>query len=152
MTFDGVYLVPEESERELFPNRYIMNSTSGILWKGPSLLPYIFWAHIPVDENLDVLQQAVCACLLTVHNKIVLSFYSAHGLLFMCDNGIPVLSSAQDIHMLRTLQAFPHGLFAQFSQRQPLNSKPLRSYARAVHSLLANSPTEVQRQLHRPKP
>ena len=66
MTAGGVYLVPADSERELVPHRNTMNNIGAILWKGPSLLPYIFWAHIPEDENLDVLQQAVCIRLLTV--------------------------------------------------------------------------------------
>ena len=74
MTVGGVYLVPEDSERELIPHRYIMNNTSGILWKGPSLLPYIFWAHIPEDKNLDVLQQAVCTCLLIAYDSIFTDF------------------------------------------------------------------------------
>ena len=60
MTVGGVYLVPADCDRELIPNRYIMNNGSAILWTGPRLLPYIFWAHIPKDPNLDVFQQAVC--------------------------------------------------------------------------------------------
>ena len=66
MTVGGIYLVPKDSERVRVPNRNIMNNISGILWTGPSFLPYIFWAHIPEDPNLDVLQQAVCIRLPTV--------------------------------------------------------------------------------------
>ena len=59
MTKEGVYLVPPDSERERNPCRLILNCGSTILWLGTILLPYIFWAHIPNDPNLDVLQQAV---------------------------------------------------------------------------------------------
>ena len=54
-----VLLLPPEHERELQPGRKIMNSKSSILWLGPRLMPYLFWAHIPEDKRLEDFQPSV---------------------------------------------------------------------------------------------
>ena len=54
-----VLLIPPECERELQPGRKVMNSKSSILWFGPHLMPYLFWAHIPEDKRLEKLQPSV---------------------------------------------------------------------------------------------
>ena len=54
-----VLLIPPDHDRELQPGRKVMNAKSSILWLGPHLMPYIFWAHIPEDKRLDRLQPSV---------------------------------------------------------------------------------------------
>lgn len=102
MTRDGIYLLPPEDERNTTPSRCVLNYTSSILWIGPKTIHYLFWAHIPKDANLDVLQQAVS---LVPSSSVprVLMHPLARALCNLCQIHVPMLSTAGYIRELCAL-------------------------------------------------
>ena len=58
---DGTWsiIIPHDRDRKLKPGSNIMGNRSRVLFSGPRLMPYLFWAHLPQDKRLDSFQPSV---------------------------------------------------------------------------------------------